>query len=170
MKIKIEEYNPKWQDQFNEESHKLISILSGFKPTIEHIGSTSIKGLGAKPIIDILIGLPNFEEATEAVELIKTMQYQYVQEFESSMPNRRFFYKMEGTEKSHHIHMVQLESDFWKRHIAFRDNLRVNKKDFQDYYDLKLELSKLEWKDGNEYAAAKNTFIRAIEEKLPTSK
>lgn len=166
MKVHIEKYNPKWPEQFEQESKKLRLELVSFTPKIEHIGSTSVKSLGAKPIIDILVGLSSFENTIDAVERIKLLGYTYVQEFEQSMPERKFFYKTIGGVKTHHIHMVLFSSPFWKRHLAFRNHLRSNEKDLKDYYELKFKLSNKEWKDSNEYAEAKNSFIRDIENKI----
>ena len=71
-------------------------------------------------------------------------------------------------QKTHQIHLVPIDSSFWKRHLAFREHLRKNKKVREDYYKLKKELSLKEWKNGDEYATAKNSFIRGVEKKLLT--
>jgi GrpB-like predicted nucleotidyltransferase (UPF0157 family) len=101
-------------------------------------------------------------------QIIQKLGYNYIEEFEKEMPNRKFFFKIKDKKKSHHIHLVQLNSSFWNRHLAFRDHLRENTKDREEYFKLKMELSTKEWKDGNEYASAKNSFIRTVEKKLLT--
>ena len=168
MKIIIEPYNPNWANQFEKESELISQVLKDHSPIIEHIGSTSVKGLGAKPIIDILIGFPNFDTSKDAIKKIEKLGYTYVQEYEKEMPFRRFFFKTKNHQRTHHIHLVQIDSTFWKRHLAFRNHLRENQKDREEYYKLKQELSLKDWKNGDEYASAKNSFIRGIEKKLLT--
>ena len=163
MKIIIETYNPKWTLEFEKESKLLLNLIKEQGCKIEHIGSTSIKGLGAKPVIDIMIGLRDFNTADNYISAITRQGYTYVSEFENEMPYRRFFTKEINNKRTHHIHMVELETEFWNRHLKFRNHLRLNHNDRNKYMDLKMNLSKREWTDGNEYAAAKSEFIRNIE-------
>jgi len=163
MKIIIEEYNPHWKSLFQEETTKLSIALSDIDITIEHIGSTSVEGLGAKPVIDILIGLRDFSLANDQIAKITNLGYQYMNTYEDVMPYRRFFIKESNRIRTHHIHMVEIDSEFWIRHIAFRNFLINNPDERMNYYQLKIELAKKEWKDGNEYADAKSEFIRRIE-------
>ncbi|EJR30455.1 hypothetical protein S3E15_02754 [Bacillus mycoides] len=89
--VVIEEYTPDWALQFKEE-HRLLKGIMGDKAiTIEHIGSTSVEGLGAKPILDIMIGVHNLKEVDEFIEPLKKIEYEYV--FHKEFPNRRFFRK-----------------------------------------------------------------------------
>ena len=163
MKIIIETYNPKWTLEFEKESKLLLNSIKEQGCKIEHIGSTSIKGLGAKPVIDIMIGLIDFNTADNHISAITRQGYTYVSEFENEMPYRRFFTKEINRKRTHHIHMVELETEFWNRHLKFRNHLRLNNEDRDKYMDLKMNLAKREWADGNEYAAAKSEFIRNIE-------
>jgi GrpB-like predicted nucleotidyltransferase (UPF0157 family) len=159
MKIELSEHNPNWQNIFLKEKSLLESVLP---PTakIEHIGSTSIKNLCAKPIIDILCGLDNFLLADDLVHKIVALNYEYVEEYTSLIPERRYF-KKEGF----HIHMVQNGGQFWERHLLFRDFLRKNENVKNEYASLKRQLAQKDWIDGNEYAVAKTEFIKAIEER-----
>jgi GrpB-like predicted nucleotidyltransferase (UPF0157 family) len=165
MKIIIEEYNSTWKLLFQQEQLILSKALLGIESTIEHIGSTSVEGLGAKPVIDILIGLKDFAQANDQVNKLTDLGYQYISVYEDVMPYRRFFIKECNGIRTHHIHMVETDSEFWIRHIAFRDYLRKNPEELMNYYLLKKELAQKEWKDGNEYANAKTEFIRRIERK-----
>ncbi len=165
MKIHIEKYTPEWKTKFEDEKKLLTQVLSGVTFQIEHIGSTSVEGLGAKPVIDILIGLSDFSIADKQVTKIIKTGYHYLNQYEDTMPYRRFFTKDDKAIRTHHIHMVQLDAEFWKRHIAFRNYLRNHPKELQEYDSLKKELASKEWKDGNEYAEAKSEFIRMIEQK-----
>jgi GrpB-like predicted nucleotidyltransferase (UPF0157 family) len=130
---------------------------------IEHIGSTAVEGLSAKPVIDTIIGLPDFKTAGDYIKSIKDLGYEYISRFEDVMPYRRFFTKESSGIRTHHIHMVEAGSEFWFRHLAFRDYMRANINIRNEYQTLKKKLSEKEWKDENEYNAAKSDFIKGIE-------
>jgi GrpB-like predicted nucleotidyltransferase (UPF0157 family) len=163
MKITIVDYDPDWPELFEIEKLRLMDVLLKIEINIEHIGSTSVEGLAAKPVIDILIGVNKFIHAEELVKPIINLGYQYISEFEDVMPYRKFFIKEDFQVRTHHVHMVETGTEFWNRHLGFRNYLRQNS-DIRDAYgDLKKHLAKKEWKDGNEYASAKTEFIQSIE-------
>ncbi|MDP4173425.1 MAG: GrpB family protein [Bacteroidota bacterium] len=163
MKIVLYEYSEEWISLFKKEKHLLQEALGSKTSIIEHIGSTSVKGLAAKPIIDIMIGLFDFSEADSLIVEIKALGYEYIPEYEDVMPYRRFFKKIMDGKVTHHIHMVSEGSEFWRRHLLFRDYLRMNSDIANQYAALKKDLAKREWNDTNEYAEAKSEFIRKIE-------
>ena len=165
MRIIIEKYSPEWKKLFDFEKEKLKFVF-GNNGMVEHIGSTSIEGLDAKPVIDIMIGLTDFAEASNYIQPIIQLGYTYISSYEDVMPYRRFFIKEKDGVRTHHIHMVERDTEFWERRLAFRDCLRNNTLERDAYYKLKKELSAKEWKDGNDYAAAKTDFIRAAEKKI----
>ncbi len=148
---------------FEDEKRVLRNALSEVSARIEHIGSTAVPGLAAKPIIDIMIGLDDFSIADELVPKIEALGYDYIKKYESVMPFRRFFVKETGRVRTHQIHMVCVTSEFWERHILFRDYLRRNPETAAEYAAMKKELAEREWIDVNEYADAKTEFIRDIE-------
>ncbi|HXV99080.1 MAG TPA: GrpB family protein [Anaerolineae bacterium] len=164
MKVTIIEYSPAWPKLFEQEKILLQNMLEKTGVIIEHIGSTSVVGLAAKPIIDIMIGLPDFAIANKLVPKFIARGYNYISKYEDVMPERRFFIKKSHETNTHHIHMVQIGSEFWERHLLFRDFLRNNPDVAQAYASLKIDLAKCEWQDGNEYAEAKTEFIRNIED------
>lgn len=187
MKIKIVPFRKDWKNQFDKISKELHQILQELKPIIEHIGSTSIQNLSAKPIIDIQVGIKDKSQFDIVVELMKnTKDYIYYEAFNKSMPNRRLFVKLDedseklkvkntfktleeiphdrlNTRRIAHIHVWKLDSDDWIRHIAFRDYLKYNNQVKQEYEKLKLRLSKQDWTDGMEYNLGKDKFIKRIE-------
>ena len=163
MKVTIAEYSPVWRELFEREKKLLKTVLGETVGSIEHVGSTSIVGLAAKPIIDIMIGLHDFSVTDKLVPEIETLGYKYVPEYEDVMPHRRYFKKKAGETSTHHIHMVEIGSEFWQRHLLFRDFLRANPSVAAEYAALKKKLAKLEWDDKNEYTDAKTAFIKNIE-------
>ena len=132
---------------------------------IEHIGGNAVNGLAAKPVIDIMIGLSDFSVADKPVPKIETLSYKYIKKYENEMPLRRYFVKNLNGVRTHQIHMVEINSEFWRRHLVFRDYLRQNPEMANDYAALKKQLARREWADVNEYADAKSEFITGIENK-----
>lgn len=165
LKIIIEKYNINWRTKFEEEFSLLMNSIKESDIKIEHIGSTSVDGLAAKPIIDIMIGLKDFNTADNHISSIESLGYNYISKYEDLMPYRRFFTKESNGKRTHHIHMVGYKTEFWNRHLRFRNHLRINNEDRDKYLELKMDLAKREWANGNEYADAKSEFINEIEEK-----
>lgn len=165
MKVTIVEYRPEWQTMFEDEKKILETALGDVRAKIEHIGSTAVTELAAKPVIDLMVGLEDFSIADSVVPKIEALAYDYIQKYESVMPFRRFLIKERDGIRTHHIHMVGIGSEFWERHILFRDYLRQNTDVAVQYASLKRELARRDWKDVNEYADAKTEFIREIEHK-----
>lgn len=189
MKIKFEQYNPAWKQAFEQIKNELISTIGFINPQIEHIGSTSVEGLSAKPIIDILIGLDNENDLDKIVHPLMNNGYVYYEKYNKVMPYRRFFVKhktdphnlsipilirendniLDETDEHNyrlaHIHALPYNSKHWIRHIAFRDYLRAHTDLQEKYQYLKEELSTKEWRDGNEYNEGKDDFIKKEEQK-----
>ena len=161
MKIIIEDYNPVWKDLFEKEKALLLSRLSE-AAEIEHIGSTSVENLGAKPVIDIMVGLTDFSNVEKHIEELGDAGYKFIPKFDYIIPFRCFLVKEEDGLRTHHIHMVVKDSEFWFEHILFRNYLRKNHDVMDDYYKLKKGLSLRDWEDRNDYADAKADFIRGI--------
>lgn len=163
MKILLTPYNPLWKDFFAVQQQQLLLLGVNLVAQIEHIGSTSIEGLTAKPIVDILIGLTNFErDAAQFVNLMQQHNYLYNDSFEHTMPFRRFFTQQTNDIKFN-IHTVQIGNEFWQRHLLFRDYLRQNPQKTADYLHLKQTLAAQGWKNVGDYADAKTSFIRQAE-------
>jgi GrpB-like predicted nucleotidyltransferase (UPF0157 family) len=163
MKIILVKYSSDWPKMFEWESRLFLQTLGDSVAKIEHIGSTSVPGLLSKPTIDIMIGLHDFSVADSLIPKIVSLGYTYFPEFEDVMPNRRFFRKLIDGDATHHIHMTEIDSKFWQRHLLFRDYLREHDETAEKYAELKKRLAKRHWKISNDYAKAKNEFIRNIE-------
>lgn len=165
MKIELCEYNPNWQAQFDSLKQQLLLVI-GDDYSIEHIGSTSVEGLCAKPTIDILIGIDRITDSELLIPKITQLGYDYIPEYENQMPERRYFQKLHNGKHLAHIHLVEKQSLFWKRHLFFRNRLRLDSKYRNQYAILKQALAQKEWQDRNDYAQAKSEFIQKVEEKL----
>jgi GrpB-like predicted nucleotidyltransferase (UPF0157 family) len=167
VKVTIVDYNPIWPELFEREKGKLLVAVGDYVLDIQHVGSTAVPGLAAKPVIDIMIGVRALAEADAAcIKPIVQLGYEYVQAFETMMPFRRYFRRdnPDGV-RTHQIHLVEKESEFWQRHLAFRDYLRSHQEARAAYEQIKRDLAVQEWETVNDYAAAKTDFIRTIEAK-----
>lgn len=189
MKIKFEKYNPNWSNDFENIKTELTELIGFIKPMIEHIGSTSVEGLSAKPIIDILIGVKDESSLGKTIAPLTNKNYVYYEKYNEVMPYRRFFVKHkidpkelsipsiitdknyvpsntnEHSQRLTHIHILPFNSEHWIRHIAFRDYLRAHLDIKTQYQNLKEMLSEKEWIDGNAYNEAKDEFLKREEEK-----
>jgi GrpB-like predicted nucleotidyltransferase (UPF0157 family) len=165
LKIELTDYNPDWIEEYRR-TKELLLCSFGYKVTaIEHIGSTSVPLLGAKPIIDILLGVNKLSDADDIIPGMAEIGFEYISKYEDVMPERRYFVRRENGKNTHHVHSVEVNSPFWKRHLLFRDYLRTHDDVRDSYFKLKKDLSEKEWKDGNDFADAKTEFIRDIENK-----
>jgi GrpB-like predicted nucleotidyltransferase (UPF0157 family) len=180
MIISVEPCNPEWKNQFIAEQENLANLLKETNCVIEHIGSTAIVNCAAKPIVDILIGLQFENDFENVIAILTQHQYVYFKLYDVLMPNRRFFVKYKNQISLNffnnvdernlylneiavvHLHVTIYNNNFWKQHIAFRNYLQQHDEDRIKYSNLKLELSKQDWIDGNEYNAAKNELIKEI--------
>lgn len=167
--VEIVEYDPQWPVLYEEEKGRILGVIGHKIVAIEHIGSTAVRGLAAKPIIDIMVAVRRLADAGECIEPLQSIGYEYVPEFEAEMPERRFFRKGPPEARTHHIHMIELTSDFWERHLLFRDFLRAHPEAAQQYYQLKKELAARYGSDREAYAEAKTLFIESIVAKSRTA-
>lgn len=162
MTINLEPYNSNWPTEFENEKAKLISVLGEIVVRIEHIGSTAIAGIHAKPVIDILIGVNKLEDIdNNQIEKIQSLGYQYIKAYEKELSYRRFFLK-EGINqnRTHHIHLVNYPSAWWQRHILFRDYLRKNPDAAKEYEALKLQLAETINTSMGNHEKRKNCFYK----------
>src|SRR2546423_4714680 len=101
MRVTIVEYCPEWREMFEDEKSILQATLGEVPAQIEHVGSTAVAGLAAKPIIDIMIGLEDFSIADNVVPRIETLAYEYIKKYEDVMPSRRFLTKEQDEIRTH---------------------------------------------------------------------
>ena len=160
--VAIVPYDPAWPRQFDDESRLLSSVFTGVPVTIEHVGSTAVPGLGSKPIIDILFGVDDIREVQRRIPVLESFGYEYIAKWESVLPERRFFAKPLTRPRSHHLHCVETRTEFWRKHILFRNRLRQDPALSRDYYMLKLELAERHRNDRAAYTDAKTDFIQSV--------
>ncbi len=158
----IAEYDPSWPTAFALERGIILAAIGDRLLAIEHIGSTAVPGLGAKPIIDVLAGLPRLLEAEACVQPLAERGYVFVPEAVRYLPDDRYFrrWTAAGSEAAH-LHLAEYASTFWHERIRFRDLLRSAPEVAQAYERLKRELVR-RYTSGPDYSVAKTEFIRSV--------
>jgi GrpB-like predicted nucleotidyltransferase (UPF0157 family) len=159
--VVVVDYDPRWSEMFEEEKARLLDALRDLDVQVEHVGSTAVPGLAAKPIIDILIVVPNAPEAIRAITPL--VQLEYDCRGELGIPGRIYFRK--GMPRTHQIHLYPRDHPEIERHRLFRDYLRTHPEAAQAYAELKRALAEKFRDDREAYTEAKTDFIRAAEAK-----
>lgn len=127
--------------------------------TIEHVGSTAVPGLAAKPVIDIMVGVKDLESSRPAIPAVEALGYCYAPYRPDEM---HWFCKPSPAFRTHHVHLVPHESPSWIRRLAFRDHLRAHPDAAAEYADLKWKLAGQYRLDRETYTEAKGPFIASI--------
>ncbi len=166
--VRIEKYNPGWKEEFNKEKKDLKKIFGDIALSIEHVGSTSVVGLSAKPIIDIAIGVDSLENIAKIKEKILKFPYYSIKEnnADGEVLMRRGVPINLGEDKpsfiTHFIHIMEIDSIKYKETLVYRDYLIKNNEALKEYDNLKQKLSIKYQNDRKAYSKAKNEFIKSI--------
>lgn len=158
--VHLSEYNPNWVIQFDEEKKRILSTIGHKIIGIEHIGSTSVEGLVAKPIIDILVGVQELDEISNLVRPLGEIEFEYVPKPE--FKDRYFFRKGLWGQGTCHLHICEFNSSEWIDKLMFRDYLRLHPQVAQKYALLKEELASTHPFDRPTYTKKKEPFIQKI--------
>lgn len=165
--IKIAHYDPRWAEAFQFERQVLWQALGQWLVGMpEHIGSTAVPGLAAKPIIDIMAPVQSLEESRPAIPAAAALRYVY---FPYQAEVMHWFCKPSPSVRTHHLHLVPFGSLLWNERLAFRDALRADDNLCAQYQILKLELAATFRHDRESYTEAKSPFIRRVLERAPKS-
>ena len=167
--VVLSEYQADWSSLFHRAEVELAARLAPSSARIEHIGSTAVVGMSAKPVIDIMLGLVALSDVESRIGGLKTLGYVYRPEYESELPERRYFVRPAGSTPRIHLHAVVAGSQIWERHLAFRDALRSDAALADEYSRLKRELAAQHATDKAAYTEAKAPFIqRVLATQLPS--
>jgi GrpB-like predicted nucleotidyltransferase (UPF0157 family) len=155
----IEEYDPQWPQQFDAIRSRIAPVLGTFASAIEHVGSTAVPGLAAKPIIDIDVLLKSPKDLPPVIAKLKAVGYEH--QGTLGVPGRDAF-KAPGHDIHHHLYLCSTLGTEFLRHIAFRNFLRAHPADAEDYARLKRSLAGKFSVDRQTYTHAKTDFIQEI--------
>lgn len=161
--VHIVEYDYCWPARFEEERARIERVIVRWLVEIEHVGSTAVPGLDAKPVIDVMVGLESMPDADRCVEPLIRLGYSYWQE--GAEPHHRLFAKFVDagwTARTHNLHLVEARGWYWKERLLFRDYLRADPAMALEYAWLKHELAQRFRDDREAYTAAKAKFVAAV--------
>jgi len=163
--ITLVEYDLNWKKLFEREAHRIRLILGSKALQIEHVGSTSVPGLCAKPIIDILLVVEDSADELSYVPVLEsagyTLRFREPQWFEHRM--------FKGPDTDINLHVFSKGTSEIKRMLLFRDHLRNNEADREKYAQVKRSLAKNKWRHIQHYADAKTSIIQEIMKSADTS-
>ena len=158
--VEIVSYDPAWPSRFAEEADILGAALAEWRSgPIEHIGSTAVPGLAAKPVIDIMFGVSTLEASRPAIAAAAGLGYCY---FPYRVEEEHWFCKPSPAFRTHHLHLIPVNSPRWRQSIAFRDYLRAHPNVSAEYEMLKRRLAQEHHLDREAYTEAKRPFIDRI--------
>ena len=156
--VRLEPHTELWHRLYAEEEARLRAAVGGRVVAFEHVGSTAVCGISAKPIIDIAAAVLDAAEAERCVGPLQAIGYEY--RGDGGIAGR--FYFVKGEQRTHHLHMSELGSDIWRNHLAFRDYLRQHPTAADEYERLKRDLASKYRNDRGAYTEGKAAFIEAI--------
>ena len=164
-RVVVEPYDEAWKKDFAAIRDELEAVLNGLVLRIEHVGSTSVEGLSAKPIIDIDVVISDRSILPEVISALESIGYSH--EGDLGIPGREAF-KYEGKDhlKKHHLYVCAQDAEELKRHIAFRDYLRSDPDAVAEYSRIKEEGARLYPDDIDKYIEHKSPFIESIYKRI----
>lgn len=153
-------YDRRWPQLFEEAAAELRAAIGADIIDVHHVGSTAIPGLAAKPILDILVTVPDFERARNLVPILATLGYEFRPQEE--IPDRHYFRRRGGTIRTHHLSLAEATSHHHRATLAFRDALRRNAALVSEYAALKHDLAARFPRDRIAYLDGKTEFVRRV--------
>ena len=154
-------YQPAWPSLFAEEAERLRLALGEHVLRVEHVGSTAVPGLDAKPILDIVVAVRDISGAAPFEEALAPLGY--IHKAENDRPGRLYFVKRLPDDRStHHLSITELDTECWFTHVAFRDYLRSHPEAREEYGKLKSALARRHHHDRAAYQEGKAAFIQHV--------
>jgi GrpB-like predicted nucleotidyltransferase (UPF0157 family) len=162
--IRLSPYDPSWPIRFEDERVTLEDAIGEWVVgDVHHVGSTAVPGLDAKPIIDILIGVSDLEASRTCFEPLARLVYMYAPYLPEEM---HWFCKPHPSRRTHHLHLVPVDSKRYRDELAFRDRLQGDAKLAEEYLALKRDLAIRFANDRDAYTNAKSDFVRQALERI----
>jgi len=167
--VMIVDYDQRWPMLYDEEKQRILKAVGDLVLAVEHIGSTSVPSLAAKPIIDIMAGVAGPAKADECVKRLKEIEFDDIT-VPGTDPDWYYCLGKRSHSVGFHLHLVRFESNHWKRNIIFRDYLRTHKEEAKRYEELKMRLASEHGSNREAYTESKTSFIdstvsQAVKEK-----
>lgn len=157
--VKVIQHQDTWHSNFEKEKILILSLNNKHIRSVEHVGSTSVPNMPAKPIIDINVGIDNFYNASKIVKSLSKIGYEF------KLEPRRFqwlFVKTHNDKETHYLKVLRYKGKYWNEYLNFKSILSTNQKAFEQYKNLKLKLSDIHQSDRRSYTKNKSTCIKNI--------
>jgi GrpB-like predicted nucleotidyltransferase (UPF0157 family) len=158
--VKLVAHDPKWTECFRNEKELLSRILAEKVLDIRHIGSTSIAGIPAKPILDIMAAVKTLSDVEVFTQDLNKIGYE--DKGDGGVAERRFFVKGTEAKRTHHLNFCEMNSFFWRSHLAFCEYLGRHPETVREYSTLKRGLADRFPNDRAAYTAGKEEFVRSV--------
>jgi GrpB-like predicted nucleotidyltransferase (UPF0157 family) len=159
--IRIVDHDPEWSRLAQEELGRVADALGDSAVRLEHVGSTSVPGLGAKPIIDMQVSVADIERLDDYVGPLERLGYLFAPD--PAFADYHYFAKPHARPRSHHLHICQAGSHQELRHVAVRDFLRAHPDEAASYEELKRTLVREHPEDRLAYVAGKDGYMIELE-------
>ena len=158
--IELVAYDPAWPSRFEAERELLAETIGPWLAgPIEHVGSTAVPGMAAKPVIDIMAPVASLEASRPALDRLARIDYWYAPYHEDVM---HWLCKPSPGFRTHHLHLVPVGSALWDDRLIFRDALRSDPALAQQYGELKARLAREHRDDREAYTEAKGPFVEGV--------
>jgi GrpB-like predicted nucleotidyltransferase (UPF0157 family) len=161
--VEVVPHDRNWPVQYARERDHICRALGSSVLDVQHVGSTAVPGLAAKPIIDIAVAIDSLQHAAVVLPVLESLEYELHAEIQ--IPGEIFFRKRGGT---HHLHLLEEHSPYWENYLFFRDYLRKDAAGARRYLSLKKRLADRFARDRNSYTRGKARFIESVLQKAAT--
>lgn len=162
-RVEIVDYDPRWPEAYKAERNRILAAISSRFEHFEHIGSTSVPGLSAKPIIDMMAAVPELVAAQDVQRDLEALDYRPV---ETGMNNRLFMLRQVPHELRYHLHIFETATWEERKERHLRDYLRAKPMEARAYGALKRELAADHRNDPLAYTRAKTAFLQRISDAM----
>jgi GrpB-like predicted nucleotidyltransferase (UPF0157 family) len=158
--VRLVKVGPEWARRFEHEYGRIASAVGAGMVDIQHIGSTAVPGILAKPILDIAAAITSFDAGFALVPKLEALGYQYRGEY--GIPRRHYFVLGDPV-RTHHLHILEQHSAEWLAHLRFRDHLRASPEAALRYATLKRQLIARSPENRTQYQDGKAAFIEQVQ-------
>ena len=161
--ISVKSYDPTWPESFERERSGVERALAPFAVgAVEHMGSTSVPGLDAKPIIDMVVPARSYRDGAAIVQALAAAGWTHDPQPDDKEMRRHSFCKPDPAWRTHHLHVVEARTRPWRQWLAFRDHLRADPEAVREYAQLKRCLAERHPYDREAYRAGKGEFVMKV--------
>jgi GrpB-like predicted nucleotidyltransferase (UPF0157 family) len=158
--VEVVPYDSRWPLIFEDTAAKLRAALGRSILAVHHVGSTSVPNLSAEPVLDVLVAVPDFDQALQLVPDIEALGYVFRRDAE--IEDRHYFRRVNDTARTHHLSLATPTSRHYIDTLAFRDELRSNANLASEYEELKLALARAFPRDRESYVNGKTNFVVSV--------